>query len=191
MNYIRHKSEESIEDYLETILILSRRLPAVRSIDVANELNFSKPSVSVAMKNLKTHKYITVSEEGYILLTNEGRKLAENIYERHTLLTDWLVHLGVDPQIAASDACKMEHDITPESYEAMKKCILSLLKTDKPGANNHMPHGKPPSLPEQPILLIRLTHYRNNTVSCFCKHIFQFLLRDLFFRNYDSPLLCM
>ena len=134
MNYIRHKSEESIEDYLETILILSRRLPAVRSIDVANELNFSKPSISVAMKNLKTRRYITMSEEGYILLTNEGRKLAENIYERHTLLTDWLVHLGVDPRIAASDACKMEHDITLESYEAMKKCILSLLKTDKPGS---------------------------------------------------------
>ena len=134
MNYIRHKSEESIEDYLETILILNRRLPAVRSIDVANELNFSKPSISVAMKNLKTRRYITMSEEGYILLTNEGRKLAENIYERHTLLTDWLVHLGVDPRIAASDACKMEHDITLESYEAMKKCILSLLKTDKPGS---------------------------------------------------------
>ena len=111
MNYIRHKSEESIEDYLETILILSRRLPAVRSIDVANELNFSKPSISVAMKNLKTRRYITMSEEGYILLTNEGRKLAENIYERHTLLTDWLVHLGVDPRIAASDACKMEHTV--------------------------------------------------------------------------------
>ena len=134
MNYIRHKSEESIEDYLETILILNRRLPAVRSIDVANELNFSKPSISVAMKNLKTRRYITMSEEGYILLTNEGRKLAENIYERHTLLTDWLIHLGVDPQIAASDACKMEHDITLESYKAMKKCILSLLKTDKPGS---------------------------------------------------------
>ena len=134
MNYIRHKSEESIEDYLETILILSRRLPAVRSIDVANEMNFSKPSVSVAMKNLKTHRYITLSEEGYILLTYDGRELAESVYERHTLLTDWLVHLGVDPQIAASDACKMEHDITLESYEAMKKCILSLLKTDKPGS---------------------------------------------------------
>lgn len=127
MNYIKHKSEESIEDYLESILILSRRLPAVRSIDVANELGFSKPSVSVAMKNLKGRKYITVSDEGYILLTNEGRKLAESVYERHTLLTDWLIHLGVNPQVAASDACKMEHDITPESYEAMKKCILSIM----------------------------------------------------------------
>lgn len=127
MNYIKHKSEESIEDYLESILILSRRLPAVRSIDVANELGFSKPSVSVAMKNLKGRKYITVSDEGYILLTNEGRKLAESVYERHTLLTDWLIHLGVNPQVAAGDACKMEHDITPESYEAMKKCILSIM----------------------------------------------------------------
>ena len=127
MSYIQHKSEESLEDYLETILILSKRLPAVRSIDVAGELNYSKPSVSVAVKNMKNRGYITVSEDGYIRLTEEGQKIAANVYERHTLLTDWLVHLGVDPQIAASDACKMEHDITPESYEAMKKCILSFL----------------------------------------------------------------
>ena len=109
MSYIQHKAEESLEDYLETILILSKRLSVVRSIDVATELNFSKPSVSV---------------------TDEGKKIAESVYERHTLLTDWLVHLGVDPQIAANDACKMEHDITPESYEAMKKCILSVLGRD-------------------------------------------------------------
>lgn len=127
MSYIQHKSEESLEDYLETILVLSKRLPAVRSIDVAGEMNFSKPSVSVAMKNLKGRGYITVSEDGYLHLTNEGQKIAESVYERHTLLTDWLVHLGVDPKVAASDACKMEHDITPESYEAMKKCILSIL----------------------------------------------------------------
>ena len=127
MSYIRHKAEESLEDYLETILILSRRLSAVRSIDVATELNFSKPSVSVAVKNLKNREYITVSEEGYLLLTDEGRKIAENVYERHTLLTDWLVHLGVAPEVAA---CKMEHDITPESYEAMKTCILSILGRD-------------------------------------------------------------
>lgn len=127
MSYIKHKAEESLEDYLETILILSKRLSAVRSIDVATEMNYSKPSVSVAMKNLKGREYITVSEEGYIRLTEEGRKIAESVYERHTLLTDWLVHLGVDPKVAASDACKMEHDITPESYEAMKKCILSVL----------------------------------------------------------------
>ncbi len=127
MSYIQHKSEESLEDYLETILILSKRLSVVRSIDVATELNFSKPSVSVAMKNLKNREYITVSKEGYLYLTETGKKIAESVYERHTLLTDWLVHLGVDPRIASSDACKMEHDITPESYEAMKKCILSVL----------------------------------------------------------------
>lgn len=127
MSYIKHKAEESLEDYLETILILSRRLSAVRSIDVATELNFSKPSVSVAVKNLKNRSYITVSEEGYLHLTKEGQEIAESVYERHTLLTDWLVHLGVEPQIAARDACRMEHDITPESYEAMKKCILSVL----------------------------------------------------------------
>ena len=82
------------------------------------------------MKNLKGRGYITVSEEGYLHLTEDGRKIAENVYERHTLLTDWLVYLGVDPKVAASDACKMEHDITPESYEAMKKCILSILERD-------------------------------------------------------------
>lgn len=127
MSYIQHKSEESLEDYLETILVLSKRLPFVRSVDVAVELDFSKPSVSVAVKNLKNRGYITVSEDGYLLLTGEGRKIAESVYERHTLLTDWLVHLGVDPEIASKDACKMEHDITPESYEAMKKCILTVL----------------------------------------------------------------
>ena len=103
MSYIRHKAEESLEDYLETILILSSRLSVVRSIDVATELNFSKPSVSVAVKNLKNRGYITVSEEGFLSLTKDGRKIAESVYERHTLLTDWLVHLGVDPVIACSD----------------------------------------------------------------------------------------
>ena len=131
MSYIQHKAEESLEDYLETILILSRRLPTVRSIDVASELNFSKPSVSVAVKNLKNRGQILVSEDGYLHLTDEGQKIAENVYERHTLLADWLIYLGVDPQIAANDACKMEHDITPESYEAMKKCILSILGRDQ------------------------------------------------------------
>lgn len=130
MSYIQHKSEESLEDYLETILILSKRLSDVRSIDVAGELGFSKPSVSVAMKNLRNRGYVSVSEDGFLLLTDEGRSLAESVYERHTLLTDWLVHLGVDPETASRDACKMEHDITPESYEAMKKCILSILKKD-------------------------------------------------------------
>ena len=120
----------SAEDYLEAILVIGKRRGVVRSIDIANELGFSKPSVSVAMKNLRNREYITVSEDGYLHLTDEGRKIAESVYERHTLLTDWLVHLGVDPRVAASDACKMEHDITPESYEAMKKCILSILGRD-------------------------------------------------------------
>ena len=130
MSYIQHKSEESLEDYLETILILSKRLSVVRSIDVATELSYSKPSVSIAMKNLRNREYITVSEEGYLRLTDEGRRIAESVYERHTLLTEWLVHLGVDPAVASRDACKMEHDITPESYEAMKKCILTILGRD-------------------------------------------------------------
>lgn len=127
MGYIKHKSEESVEDYLETILILSRRHPVVRSIDIATELGYSKPSVSVAMKNLKNKNYISISEEGYITLEEDGKKLAESIYERHTLITDWLVHLGVSPETAAADACKMEHDISKESFDAIKKCIQSIL----------------------------------------------------------------
>ncbi len=130
MSYIQHKSEESLEDYLETIFVLSRRLSAVRSIDVANEMAFSKPSVSVAMKNLRSRGYITVREDGYITLTAIGKEIAESVYERHTLLRDWLIHLGVNPETAARDACRMEHDITPESYEAMKGCILSLMGKD-------------------------------------------------------------
>lgn len=127
MGYIEHKSEESLEDYLEAILILSQKSSVVRSIDIAAELDFSKPSVSVAMKKLKSKDYISVSAEGHITLTDSGHEIAEKVYERHRLLTDWLVHLGVDPKVAAIDACKMEHDISPESYEAMKKCILSIL----------------------------------------------------------------
>ncbi len=127
MSYVKHKSEESMEDYLETILILSKRLPVVRSIDIANELNYSKPSVSVAMKNLKGREYITVSEEGYIRLTESGKHLAESVYERHSVLSDWLIRLGVDREIAIADACKMEHDISPESFEAMKKWIAEML----------------------------------------------------------------
>ena len=127
MSYIKHKSEESLEDYLETILILSKRLPEVRSINIANEMSYSKPSVSVAMKNLRNNGYIETSSEGFITLTASGREIAESVYERHTLLSNWLVYLGVDPQTAAADACKMEHDISPESFQAIKKHIKSLL----------------------------------------------------------------
>ena len=128
MSYIKHKSEESVEDYLETILLLSSRLPVVRSIDIANEMDFSKPSVSVAMKNLRAKDYITVSEEGYIQLTPSGQQLASNVYERHSLIRDWLISLGINETTASEDACKMEHDISDESFEAIKKFIQSAVQ---------------------------------------------------------------
>lgn len=127
MSYIKHRSEESAEDYLETILVLSKRLPQVRSIDIANEMSFSKPSVSVAMKNLRNNECITTSREGYIHLTEKGQQIAESVYERHTLLSDWLTSLGVAPEIAKADACKMEHDISPESFEAIKDYVKNTL----------------------------------------------------------------
>ena len=121
MGYIQHKSEESVEDYLETILVLSKQLPVVRSIDIANELEYSKPSVSVAMKNLRGKGYITVSSEGYIVLTEEGKKLASDTYERHTLISQWLVELGVSPETASADACRIEHIISDESFSRLKE----------------------------------------------------------------------
>lgn len=123
MNYQRHKSEESVEDYLEAILILSKQKPQVRSIDVANELGYSKPSVSVAMKNLRQKGYVNVSEEGYLSLTGEGQKLASTVYERHSVISGWLIRLGVSPEIAVEDACRMEHDISDESFAAIKKYL--------------------------------------------------------------------
>ena len=120
MSYAKRKKEESLEDYLETILILKDKLPVVRSIDIAHKMSFSKPSVSIAMKNLKNSGYIQVSEEGYITLTDIGKDLAEKVYDRHTLLSDWLISLGVNPEIAKSDACKIEHDLSQESFNAIK-----------------------------------------------------------------------
>lgn len=114
---------ESAENYLETILVLSRRLPVVRSVDVATELHFKKPSVSVAMKKLRESGYISVSQEGYITLTETGKKIADCIYERHTLLSSWLTRLGVDREVAAEDACRIEHVISTESFEAIKNHI--------------------------------------------------------------------
>jgi Mn-dependent DtxR family transcriptional regulator len=116
-------TNESAENYLETILVLSKRLPVVRSVDVATELGFKKSSVSVAMKNLREKEQIIVSKEGYITLTESGMEIAEMIYERHKLLTSWLVRLGVDEQIAAEDACRMEHVISKESFDAIKKHV--------------------------------------------------------------------
>ena len=122
------KVHESAENYLETILILSQRNGNVRSIDIANELAFSKPSVSVAMKNLRTQGHIVVDNDGYIRLTESGRKIAETIYERHTLISNWLVHLGVPAEIAAEDACRMEHVISPESFAAIKDHVTKNMK---------------------------------------------------------------
>lgn len=112
---------ESAENYLETILMLSKQLPVVRSVDVANELGFKKSSVSIAMKNLREKNHITVTDAGYIYLTESGKEIAEMIYERHELLTSWLVRLGVPQEIAAEDACKVEHVLSKESFEAIKK----------------------------------------------------------------------
>ena len=111
---------ESAENYLETILMLSKKLPVVRSVDIANELDFKKSSVSIAMKNLREGGKINVTQAGYIYLTYSGREIAEMIYERHQWLTNWLISLGVDSNIAAEDACKMEHVISKESFEALK-----------------------------------------------------------------------
>ena len=113
---------ESSENYLETILMLSKKLPVVRAVDIATELNFKKSSVSVAMKKLRESEHIIVSREGYITLTESGQAIADMIYERHS---SWLERLGVDPQIAADDACRMEHVISEESFNAIKKHIVS------------------------------------------------------------------
>lgn len=114
---------ESAENYLETILILSQKLPVVRSVDIANELGFKKSSVSVAMKNLREKEQIKVDEQGFIHLTPSGLEIANMIYERHTLLSSWLIHLGVPADVAAADACKMEHVISKESFEAIKRHV--------------------------------------------------------------------
>ena len=115
------KIQESAENYLETILILRQRIGAVRSIDIVNELEFSKPSVSVAMKNLRENGYIEMDNEGYITLTDKGRAIAETIYERHTLISRWLITLGVNPKTAVEDACRIEHVISRESFDAIKR----------------------------------------------------------------------
>ena len=114
---------ESAEDYLEAILILKERLGMVRSIDVVNEKHFKKPSVSVAMKNLRTNGYIEVDKEGFITLLDKGREIADKIYERHTLLSTWLVRMGVSPEVAAEDACRIEHVISAETFERLKEHV--------------------------------------------------------------------
>ena len=108
------KIQESAENYLETILVLKKKNGVV---------GVSKPSVSVAMKNLRNGEYIEMDKEGYITLLDKGREIAEKIYERHTFLTDWLTSIGVDPTVAAEDACRIEHVISAETFTAMKKTL--------------------------------------------------------------------
>lgn len=114
---------ESAENYLETILILSKSHPVVRSVDVANQLDFKKSSVSVAMKKLRENNHIIVSPEGFITLTESGLKIAESIYERHEVISTWLIDLGVTEEVAIDDACRIEHVISAESFAALKKHI--------------------------------------------------------------------
>lgn len=113
--------QESGEMYLETILILTKKSGHVRSVDICEYMGYSKPSVSRAVGLLKQGGYITVDRDGFITLTASGRTIAEKIYERHTLLTKFLVRLGVDEATAAADACKIEHDISDQSFEAIKR----------------------------------------------------------------------
>ncbi|SHM00072.1 iron (metal) dependent repressor, DtxR family [Anaerosporobacter mobilis DSM 15930] len=121
---------ESAENYLETILRLSEILPVVRSVDIATELGFKKSSVSVAMKNLRENNYITVTDAGFIYLTDAGKEIAEMIYERHDILSGWLEALGVDKEIASEDACKMEHVLSKQSFNAIKEFVnANILKT--------------------------------------------------------------
>lgn len=114
---------ESAENYLETILMLSKTRPVVRSVDIAEELGFKKSSVSVAMKNLREKEHITVTKEGFIYLTDSGRQIAETIYERHEFLSKWLVSMGVDAETASNDACRMEHVVSPQSFAAIKSFV--------------------------------------------------------------------
>ena len=125
MSYIKHRADESLEDYLETILLLEKLMGQVRSIDIANEMNFTKPSVSVAMKNLREKEYIVVADNGYIMMTEKGRTRAENVLERHNLLADLLMQIGVSRETALADACRIEHDLSEESFEAIKRFHLS------------------------------------------------------------------
>ena len=122
------KSRESAENYLETILVLSLKGTKVRSIDIVNELEYSKPSVSIAMKNLRSEKYIAIDSDGCIKLTEKGLKIADTMYERHVAISDWLIFLGVDKRTAVRDACKMEHTMSKKSFLAIKKHIKKVMR---------------------------------------------------------------
>ena len=117
------KTHESAENYLETIFVLGQDGNPVRSIDIVNELGFSKPSVSIAMKNLREKRLVEIDDNGHITLTHEGRQIAESMYERHMLISDWLIYLGVDKKTAVNDACGMEHSMSEQSFVAIRKHI--------------------------------------------------------------------
>jgi len=123
------KTHESAENYLETILMLGKNGNPVRAIDIAHELEYTKPSVSVAMKNLRASGHIVVDSDGYITLTDSGREIAQSIYDRHTLISDWLILLGVDEEIAVRDACKMEHGMSEQSFSAIRSHIKNWQQT--------------------------------------------------------------
>ena len=118
--------QESGEMYLETIYILTKKNHDVRSLDVAEYMNFSKPSVSRAVGILKQGGYITVDSDGYLHLTELGKEIASKIYERHTLLTEFLIRLGVDEETAAEDACKIEHDLSYESFDDIEQLLKNI-----------------------------------------------------------------
>lgn len=124
------KIQESAENYLETILILSEKNAHVRSIDIATELRFTKPSVSVAMKKLRENHFIQVDADGFITLTESGMEIASRMYERHRLLSDWLVYLGVPRETAVEDACRIEHVISAESFDALKRACATHTELD-------------------------------------------------------------
>ena len=119
---------QSAEDYLEVILVLKKRIGLVRSIDIVNEMHYKKPSVSIAMKKLRENGYITTDPDGYISLTQQGLEIAERIYERHQILTSMLISLGVDPEIADADACKIEHHLSPQTFDCLKAHIQKYQK---------------------------------------------------------------
>lgn len=121
---------ESAEDYLEAILVIGQRRGVVRSIDIANELGFSKPSVSVAMKKLRESGHIEMDPDGFIHLLPSGQQIAEHIYERHRTLTGFFVYLGVNEEVAAADACKVEHDLSAETFEKIKEHVRRTMEAD-------------------------------------------------------------
>ena len=123
MDHTKHRSNESIEDYLETILSLQKRISYVRSIDIVNKLGYSKPSVSIAMKKLRESGYISMDADGIITLNDSGMEIATKIYGRHKVITLLFTMMGVSAEQAAEDACKVEHNLSPETFDCIRKFV--------------------------------------------------------------------